>query len=186
MLFRVKRQVATALLTADILAVIAILLGFRGPLTPPTIMQVLGGLALILASDAAIHAVLWQRGGEAYRDRWVALAWYFEGQGPAEFVAGGVLAAAEEMFFRGVLLTGLLAYGLGPWTAVVVAAVLFAGMHDLETPELRLFTLWAIWEGVLLGSIFVTTRSLPAVMIVHALHDMIGFACFATARSRRP
>jgi membrane protease YdiL (CAAX protease family) len=184
MLFRAKRHVVTALLMADLLAVVAILLGFRGPLQPPTVGAVLGGLGLIFGSDAAIHAWLWQRGGERYRERWRALVWYFEGQGPAEMLAGGVLAAAEEMFFRGVLLRGLLAYGLPPLFAVGLVAVLFAGLHDLETRELRLFTVWAIWEGVLLGAIFLASRSLPAVMIVHGLHDLIGFALFAAVRAR--
>ncbi len=185
MLFRVKRHLAPTLLTADLFVLIALYLGFRGPLEPPTWWAVCGGLALVFGSDAAIHAWLWRVQGDSYPRRWRALVWYFEAQGPAEMLAGGVLAMAEEMFFRGILLGGLLAYGVPPVVAVLATALLFAGLHDLELPDLRLFTVWAIWEGVLLGGLCLATRSLPAVMIVHGLHDALGFGLFAYERAQR-
>lgn len=185
MLFRVKRRLAPALLLTDLLVVLTLFLGFRGPLQPPRLWVVAAGVALIFASDAAIHALLWQVMGERYRRAWRALAWYFEAQGPAEMLAGGVLAMAEEMLFRGLLLRGLLAYGLPPAAAVLATALLFAGLHDLERSELRLFTVWAIWEGVLLGTIFLASGSLPAVMLIHGLHDTLGFGCFACERHQR-
>jgi len=185
MLFRVKRRLIPTLLLADLLVIISLYYGFRGPLEPPTFAAVFGGLVLIFGSDAIIHGLLWQYVGERYRRTWRELAWYFEAQGPAEMVAGGVLAMAEEMFFRGVLLRGLVAYGLPPSLAVLACAVLFAGLHDLERPELRLFTVWAIWEGTLLGILYLITGSLPAVMLVHGLHDALGFAIFADERTQR-
>src|SRR5262245_46997569 len=64
-----------------------------------------GGMA-IAASDGILHGFLMLTLGSAYRYRYRALAELFRLQGPKEILAGGLLAAAEEMIFRGVLLDG--------------------------------------------------------------------------------
>ena len=48
--------------------------------------------------------------------------------------------------------------------------------------RLLLFAVWAVGQGVILGSLYVATDSLLAPMLVHGMHDMIGFSLFARER----
>jgi len=51
-------------------------------------------------------------------------------------------------------------------------------------PQQLLFSLWAFWEGVVLGAIYLYTDSLPVTMAVHAAHDIAGFTLFSLQRRR--
>jgi membrane protease YdiL (CAAX protease family) len=147
--------------------------------------HVLLGLGVILASDAVVHGALLLVLGDRYRTRYRALAEYFAPQRLPGIVASGALAAGEEMLFRGVLLDGLVhRAGVGTVPAVATTAFVFGAMHLLRAPGLAPFALWAVWEGALLGGIYLWTGSLPAVMLVHGTHDVIGFALLARERSR--
>jgi membrane protease YdiL (CAAX protease family) len=151
--------------------------------TPDTVRQVVFGLAVVVASDSLLHGGLWALFRDRYLHYYRALADYFTPQGPAEILAGGLLASAEEMIFRGVILVGI-AEGLG-WgvpAGVLIAAFLFALAHLIPTRRLAPFALWAFWEGLLLGLVYVLSGSLLVAMLVHALHDMAGFTLFAFQR----
>lgn len=150
---------------------------------PETIPQILLALAAIMASDGLLHGLLWAVLGEKYLRYYRALANHFSRQGVAEILAGGLLASAEEMFFRGVVLE-VVAYkwGWGAPAGIFVAALLFALAHFIPSRRLAPFTLWAFWEGVLLGLVFVLSGSLLVAMCVHALHDIAGFTLFAYQR----
>lgn len=67
----------------------------------------------------------------------------------------------------------------------MISAVLFGLCHLIPTLQLWPFALWAVWEGVLLGGVYVIGDSLAASMLVHGMHDVIGFAIFRWER-RRP
>ena len=63
-------------------------------------------LAVILASDFGSHAVIGS-GSVSYRASYRALVEHFSPHRVPHFLATGLAAAAEEMFFRGVILEGL-------------------------------------------------------------------------------
>jgi membrane protease YdiL (CAAX protease family) len=113
------------------------------------------------------------------------LAGYFSRQSRYAILAGGLLAGGEEMFFRGVLLQYMIeTLDAGVYYAVIGSAVIFGVFHIIRNKRLALFSLWAFWEGVVLGAIYLYTDSLPVTMAVHAAHDMAGFALFSLQRKR--
>jgi membrane protease YdiL (CAAX protease family) len=69
-----------------------------------------------------------------------------------------------------------------PLVAVILSAVVFALAHLIPRRTLAPMALWAFWEGVLLGGIYVLSGSLVTVMIVHAMHDGVGLALFGYQR----
>ncbi len=75
-----------------------------------------------------------------------------------------VPAFVEELLFRGVILTNLLPYGKG--TAVLGSAVLFGLMHQ-NVEQL----LYATAAGVVLGWIFVRTRSIWPCVLMHFVNN---------------
>lgn len=74
-------------------------------------------------------------------------------------------ALCEELFFRGLLLSGL-SVSLRKWTAITVAALLFAVFHFM----LIKFAVTGVL-GFLLGYLCWQSRSIFPGMIVHMLHN---------------
>jgi glutamate-5-semialdehyde dehydrogenase len=76
----------------------------------------------------------------------------------------------EELIFRGVILRGLLSRWK-PWLAIAVSALLFALMHanPVQTPI-------AIVLGIVLGWVYVRTRSIGLCFLGHALNNFSAFA----------
>jgi membrane protease YdiL (CAAX protease family) len=190
MLFSVKNRVSATLLVLAIFVAGALLarqlldLQWRLASYPGMAQDVLLGLFLILLGDGLLQGALQLVCRERYLDCFRALATYFHRQGPREIAAAGLLAGGgEELLFRGVVLEALLnRAGIGPVVAVGVSALLFGALHTLPGPRLAPFAVWAIWQGVLLGSLYIWTGSLLVVMLVHGAHDMIGFSLFARER----
>lgn len=191
MLFAVKRDARTALATLAVVVALAVLarralgLPWRvGSTTPLAFaLTVLAGWSGVALADAVAHAALVAAFGDAYLDAYRSLLSYFADQTPGAVLAGGALAAGEELLFRGVLVTALVARGVPGWAAVVAAALAFGAAHALPG-RLHAFAVWATWEGALLGAVYLLSGSLPAAMAVHALHDVAGFAAFAWQRDR--
>ena len=189
MLFALKRSLAACSLAAAIVAGSS-LLGIRAldlPVELGTIswIWVLGGAGLMLSSDAVLHVFLTRTGGEAYRSRFRSLLEYFREQGIGEIAAGSVLAASEELFFRGLLLAFLtLRLGAPSPLAVALTSVAFGLAHLLPKPWAWPFAVWAAWEGILLGAVYLASGSLFTVVLAHAIHDVAGFVVFARIRAR--
>jgi ABC-2 type transport system permease protein/sodium transport system permease protein len=81
-----------------------------------------------------------------------------------------VPAVAEELFFRGLVLSGL--QRLGSFRAVVISALLFGIFHVATGSMLMVERLLpSTFLGLLLGWIAVRTGSLWPGVIVHALHN---------------
>jgi membrane protease YdiL (CAAX protease family) len=78
-----------------------------------------------------------------------------------------LVAVFEEVTFRGLLFR-IVENGLGSWGALLVSAVLFGGVH-LGNPGATIGSSIAIAveAGVLLGAIYMATRSLWMVIGVH-------------------
>jgi glutamate-5-semialdehyde dehydrogenase len=76
----------------------------------------------------------------------------------------------EEIIFRGLVLRGLLGR-YRPGTAIVISALLFAFMH-MNPAQFPI----ALALGLVLGWVFVRTRSLGLCMLGHALNNGMSYA----------
>jgi membrane protease YdiL (CAAX protease family) len=141
------------------------------------------GILALIASDALLHGALILTRGRAYMVRYHALVEYFKPQRLPEILAGGLLAGGEELVFRGVLLEDLRTKaGLPDASAVLAVALVFGALHIIPNRTLLPFALWAVWEGALLGTVYVLSESVGAVVVLHMLHDVAGFGLFAVQR----
>jgi membrane protease YdiL (CAAX protease family) len=191
MLFAVKRWLVPtlALLVLVVMAALQLRawlgLTWSVALQGPQLRDLLIAVLVMAGSDGGVHALLSATFGERYRVRYRALAEYFRPQRAPEIVAGGLLAGGEELLFRGVMLEGLQSLGgVGSWLAVALTALLFGLLHAIPSRALLPFALWAVWEGALLGGVYVLSGSLAVVVLVHMLHDIAGFSLFAYQRQR--
>ena len=73
---------------------------------------------------------------------------------------------AEEIAFRGVLISKLREKGLGPWAAILISAFVFGAVHGnpIQIP-------FAMVVGVMLGIIYVKTESVVLCSICHILNN---------------
>ncbi len=141
------------------------------------------GLAAILASDLFLVILLTALFRNEFIKTYMQMADYFAGQHALEILAGGLLATGEEMIFRGVILQAMVQlFDSGPVYAVLVSAVLFGLFHVIARKRLVLFSIWAVWEGIILGAVYLYTGSLLITAAVHAVHDVLGFTVFALNR----
>jgi membrane protease YdiL (CAAX protease family) len=191
MLFSVKNKTVYSLIVTLVFASVSLLLKDRlgldwnlyiGEGTPG---QIILSLGILLASDLIAGFLLVIIFHTGFVRLWMELAGYFSRQSRYSILAGGLLAASEEMFFRGLLLEYMIeTLDAGVYYAVIVSAAAFAIFHVIWSKRLALFSLWAFWEGVVLGAIYLYTDSLPVTMAVHAAHDIAGFALFSLQRRR--
>ena len=189
MLFAVKRDATRSLGLGLGIAALAVLsrralgLAWSFDLDARVLLAIGAGLVAIVLSDGLVHGFLTLVFGDAYLDAFGTLVEYYRGQSPGTILAGGFLAAAEEFLFRGVVLLGLVELaGVPAPIAVIVAALLFGAAHYLPDLDFRPVAIWAVLEGVILGSLLVVTGSLLVPVAVHALHDVLGFSWFAWLR----
>lgn len=190
MLFSLKRTLAGGLLSAALLTGLtwAGLMALDLPLPTGEIAWgwAVVGAGLMLGSDGVLHLVSQWTGRDGYRGRFRSLVDYFRGQGPFEIAAGSTLAASEEFFFRGLLYGVLtLKAGVPPLPSILFTAGAFGLAHFVPKPWGPPFALWAAWEGVLLGVVFLTSGSLATVALAHAIHDAVGFLVFARIRAKK-
>jgi membrane protease YdiL (CAAX protease family) len=78
-------------------------------------------------------------------------------------------ALAEELLFRGVILTGLRPLGRGG--ALVVSALLFTVMHGLLLPNYFV-------AGIVLGLAAMATRSILVPISIHLVHNVAALLLF--------
>lgn len=94
----------------------------------------------------------------------------FRGRGVLAVVVVSALAGVgEELLFRGVIQSGLSA-SFGAWPGLLVASVLFGGMHALS----RAYFVLATLMGLYLGGLYQATDNLLLPAIVHGLYDAIA------------
>jgi len=147
------------------------------------VTDLLLGALVMGSSDGLLHGLLLVTLGESYRRCYRALVEFFRPQHLPQIIAGGLLAGGEELLFRGTLLEWLrTAGGLSPAAAIALTAVVFGLLHLIPRQRLWPFAIWAVWEGTLLGTIYVWSGSLLVVVVLHTLHDIGGFAVFAVQR----
>jgi membrane protease YdiL (CAAX protease family) len=191
MLFSAKNKLSLSLALTLIFTFVSLILKevlhleWNLDITLETLRYFILGLGFILATDIVIISMLVILFHTGFVGLWMEMADYFSVQRPQDVVAGGLLAASEEIFFRGVLIQGMIqTLDIEPWRAVLISAAVFGLFHVMRKKRLALFSLWAFWEGLVLGGIYVYTDSLPVVMAVHAAHDILGFTLFSFQRKR--
>jgi uncharacterized protein len=189
MLFAVKRHLLPTLLllvvfiAGALAARSALGLEWSWQLQSGFVTDLLLGALVIGASDGVLHGLLLLVLGQHYGQCYRALVEFFRPQQVPQIVAGGLLAGGEELVFRGTLLEWLRTTGgLAPAGAIALTALVFGLMHLIPRRRLWPFVLWAVWEGALLGGVYVWSGSLLVVVVLHTLHDMGGFSLFALQR----
>jgi len=108
--------------------------------------------------------------GKSYaRDLTASLARVYAHSGPAQIIFGGITAACgEELFFRGFLQQCL---GLFP-------ASLFFMLAHFGKKDIRIVSLWSIFQALYLGLFFAWSKNLIVPMIAHGLFDLGGMIYF--------
>jgi glutamate-5-semialdehyde dehydrogenase len=139
--------------------------GFRPAILALGFLPIVGGTVIFLSEiDNLLRVLLppsafsqWDFAPSL--DRIVGVAW----QGPLLAVVIGPIT--EEIVFRGIVLRGLLGRWR-PWPAIIASAALFALMHfnPAQTPV-------ALGLGIVLGWVYVRTRSLGLCILGHAINN---------------
>ena len=84
------------------------------------------------------------------------------------FLVALLAGVGEELLFRGVIQTGLSTL-LGPWPALMVAALIFGALHALT----RAYFIIATLMGLYLGWIYLSSGNLLIPILIHFLYDWI-------------
>jgi membrane protease YdiL (CAAX protease family) len=191
--FAIKRSAEASLALAVILGVAAFAtyerlgLVWHFEVSSSAAAQVAFCLALLLAVDAALHLGLRWAIGPAYSRRFSLLIDYFTRHNSAAVVMAGLLAAIEELVFRGILMQWLvMSWNWSAATAGLAAAAAFGLAHVMPDRRLWPFAIWAAWQGWLLGLVYWATGSILVVAAVHLVHDGLAFGWFAWQRRAKP
>lgn len=83
-----------------------------------------------------------------------------------------VPAIAEELLFRGLILTGLLKH-FSPRVAIVMSAAIFAGYHLNPWHLPFLFVL-----GLFFAAVYIKTNNLALAMLAHFVNNAIGVVIY--------
>jgi hypothetical protein len=94
-------------------------------------------------------------------------------------VLAALAGVGEESLFRGVIQGGLEG-SVGAWSAILIASLIFAGVH---------FVSWAYgflsWiAGLYLGTIFWLTDDLMVSILAHAVYDFVAMSYLMRTRPR--
>jgi membrane protease YdiL (CAAX protease family) len=144
--------------------------------TPPRIaFGVAGSLWLALWTLLVQYGYSLFKGKAYARELTASLAKEYAHAGPAQILLGGVTAACgEEIFFRGFLQQIL---------GIVPASILFMLAH-FGRKEIRVISLWSVFQALYLGLFFIWSRNLLVPMIAHGLFDLGGNIYFRNFMAR--
>lgn len=176
MLFYIKRFLSLEIVVTLLLGGLGYW-GMRGLSLPLQIQATPRAFAMGIGSAAwlALWTLLVQYGyavvkGRTYSQRLTAsLAKEYTHAGAGQIVLGGVTAACgEEIFFRGFL---------QQWLGLVPASLFFMLAH-FGKKDIRIVSLWSIFQALYLGLFFAWSRNLLVPMIAHGLFDLGGMIYF--------
>ncbi len=170
MLFYFKKHLYLEVLAAAVLGGVGVL-GIR-LFGVPINANVDWILLVVWGCGGAFALTLWtlllQRGyalarGTQYADLLTrALASHFERASPAQILVALFAAAAEEIFFRGLI--------QGRW-GLIAGAMSFMAAH-IGKRDIRVIGYWSVFQGLGLGLLYQATDNLLVPMVSHGLFDM--------------
>jgi len=191
MLFAVKNRLTPTLILSLVFIAVSLAaksaLGLTWGLEPYNgiFRDVIIASGVIIGSDMGISLILVLIFHTAYVRYYMRFVNYFRPQGVYQILAAGFIAGTEELIFRGVILEGLVSVlNIETAYAVLITGVIFGLCHAIPKRNAALFNVWAVWEGIVLGAVYVLSGSLLVCVIVHAVHDILGYALFALQRKR--
>jgi membrane protease YdiL (CAAX protease family) len=187
MFFTVKNKIGYTLLT--LLALVLVSLALKSMLglewhfgtDDHFLLCLLAVIGMQIVFNMTMHFLQWCIFGERYLKLYRAFLDHFESMSPGAMVCGGLMACGEELFFRGIILTGLMLILPTP-LALILSALLFGLMHMIPKHPLWIMVIWAFLEGLVLGGIYIWSGSLLLMMILHGLNDGLGFAMMGYQR----
>ncbi len=147
-------------------------LGWRRPTWLHTALCFLIPVPIFLLMNGVMSVVCWQRSVLAidwtpYIEMYAALA--RQPLGIVITVGCCLPAVAEEIFFRGFLGRGLVAK-YGPVPGVLLTSLFFGLCHVMPDQAVYTFVL-----GIILHIVYLSSKSIFAPMIIHALNNLIAF-----------
>ena len=128
--------------------------------------MILWGVLLVMASGVVLEPLLALFPTEAYENVMQTIG--FGGWA----IMSTVIAAPilEEVLFRGVIFESF-DERFGKGVAVIISALLFGVIHGVPVQMVNAFVV-----GLVLGYIYLRTRSLISVIIIHAVNNAIAYA----------
>lgn len=182
MLFYIKRFVSLEIVVTLLLGGLGYW-GIRHNHLPLTLQVTPREIALGVAGSLwlAVWTLLVQHGyavvkGRAYaQDLTASLARVYAGAGVAQIIFGAITAACgEELFFRGFLQQSL---------GIIAASLLFMLAH-FGGKDIRVVSLWSVFQALYLGLFFAWSKNLIVPMIAHGLFDLGGLIYFRQFMAR--
>lgn len=182
MLFYIKRYLSLEI-------VVTLLLGGLGywgirhnglpleirPTSQVIIMGVGGSLWLTLWTFLVQYGYGVVKGKPYAQELTASLAKQYAHSGVSQIIFGGITAACgEEIFFRGFLQQ---IFGIVP------ASLLFMLGH-FGKKDIRVVSLWSVFQALYLGLFFTWSKNLLVPMIAHGLFDIGGMIYFRSFMAR--
>ena len=131
--------------------------------------MVLWGVVLVMASGVVIEPLLSLFPTEAYEE-------VMQGIGLGGWAILSAVVAApilEEVLFRGLIFESC-GERFGKGVALIISALLFGVIHIVPVQMINAFVV-----GLILGYVYLKTRSLVSVIIIHAINNAIAYATSA-------
>jgi membrane protease YdiL (CAAX protease family) len=144
--------------------------------TPPRIaFGIAGSLWLALWTLLVQYGYALFKGKVYSRKLTASLAKEYAHAGPVQILLGGLTAACgEEIFFRGFLQQVL---------GIIPASLLFMLAH-FGKKDIRVVSLWSVFQALYLGLFFIWSKNLLVPMIAHGLFDLGGMIYFRNFMAR--
>lgn len=131
--------------------------------------MILWGVVLVVASGIVIEPLLALFPTEAYEGVQQAI-----GLGGWAILSSVIAAPIlEEVFFRGLVFESC-RERMGRGGALLMSALLFGAIHIVPVQMINAFVV-----GLILGYVYLKTRSLLAAIIIHAVNNAIAYATMA-------
>lgn len=131
---------------------------------------VVAGVAVMLAVSAAVPVLFERLGLDSIEEGMTRLSERSVGSIIVTAVTAGV---TEELLYRGYAIERLAELTGSPLLAGVLSVAAFGIAHYGDFWE-RDQTLQITVSGAVLAGLYLVTRSLPALIAVHAIHDTLG------------
>ena len=119
------------------------------------------------------------RSSQSAGSQWIALARAREREGftaprsTADPPLRPLSDGRESVSFRSLARSALI---------LAVSALVFGLAHLIPERPLAPFILWALWEGLVLGLVYVVSGSLLLLILLHCLNDWLGFWMMSAQR----